>query len=305
MKSGFLVINKPKGITSHDVVSITRRKFGMKKIGHAGTLDPFATGVLIVGVNKATKLLEFFQNEKKTYYVKAELGIITDTFDIEGEIQEKNEVTQQHINNLKDTCFSFVGEYFQVPPAYSAKKYKGKKLYEYAREGKIINLPPKNVKIYQIQNFSQEGREFSFNVEVSSGTYIRSLVMDIGYALGCGAVTKELCRIKSGKFELKDSILLEEVSLEKMLKMDDALGLPYVKINNGQQVIKGQQIYKDNILEFSDFNKNDYVKIYDEKETFLGIGKAEKRSTFLKTLLKEEERNDRIVKIYKILYEVT
>jgi tRNA pseudouridine55 synthase len=305
MKSGFLVINKPKGITSHDVVSITRRKFGMKKIGHAGTLDPFATGVLIVGINKATRLLEFFQNEKKTYYVKAELGIITDTFDIEGEVQEKNEVTQQHINNLKDTCFSFVGEYLQVPPAYSAKKYKGKKLYEYAREGKIINLPPKKVKVYQIENFLQKGREFSFFVEVSSGTYIRSLIMDIGYALGCGAVTKELCRVKSGKFELKDSIRLEEVSLEKILKMDEALDLPYVKINNGQQVIKGQQIYKDNILEFSDFDKNDYLKIYDEKEAFLGIGRAEKKSAFLKTLLKEEARNDRIVKIYKILYEVT
>jgi len=305
MKSGFLVINKPKGITSHDVVSIIRKKLGIRKVGHAGTLDPFATGVLVVGINKATRLLEFFQTEKKTYYVKAELGIVTDTFDIEGKVQEKNEVTQQHISNLKDICFSFVGECLQVPPAYSAKKYKGKKLYEYAREGKIINLPPKNVKIYQIQNFSQEGREFSFNVEVSSGTYIRSLVMDIGYALGCGAVTKELCRIKSGKFELKDSILLEEVSLEKMLKMDDALGLPYVKINNGQQVIKGQQIYKDNILEFSNFNKNDYVKIYDEKGYFLGIGKAEKKSAFLKTLFKEEERNDRIVKINKILYEVT
>ncbi|POZ91391.1 tRNA pseudouridine synthase B, partial [Petrotoga halophila DSM 16923] len=134
---------------------------------------------------------------------------------------------------------------------------------------------------------------------------IRSLIMDIGYALGCGAVTKELCRIKSGKFELKDSILLEEVSLEKMLKMDEALDLPYVKINNGQQVIKGYQIYKDNILEFSNFNKNDYVKIYDEKGYFLGIGKAEKKSTFLKTLFKQEERNDRIVKINKILYEVT
>jgi tRNA pseudouridine55 synthase len=305
MKSGFLVINKPNGITSHDVVSIIRKKFGIKKVGHAGTLDPFATGVLVVGINKATRLLEFFQNEKKTYYVKAELGIITDTFDIEGKIQERNEVSQQQISNLKNTCFSFVGEYLQVPPAYSAKKYNGKKLYEYAREGKIINLPPKKVNIYQIANFSQEGREFSFYVEVSSGTYIRSLIMDIGYALGCGAVTKELCRIKSGKFELKDSILLEEASLGKILKMDEALDLPYVKINNGQQVIKGQQIYKDNIIEFSNFNKNDYVKIYDEKQSFLGIGRAEKKSTFLKTLLKEEERNDRIVKIYKILYEVT
>lgn len=305
MKSGFLVINKPNGITSHDVVSIIRKKFGIKKVGHAGTLDPFATGVLVVGINKATRLLEFFQNEKKTYYVKAELGIITDTFDIEGKIQERNEVSQQQISNLKDTCFSFVGEYLQVPPAYSAKKYQGKKLYEYAREGKIINLPPKKVNIYQIANFSQEDREFSFYVEVSSGTYIRSLIMDIGYALGCGAVAKELCRIKSGKFELKDSILLEEASLGKILKMDEALDLPYVKINNGQQVIKGQQIYKDNIIEFSNFNKNDYVKIYDEKQSFLGIGRAEKKSTFLKTLLKEEERNDRIVKLYKILHEVT
>jgi len=110
---------------------------------------------------------------------------------------------------------------------------------------------------------------------------------------------------QGGKFELKDSIQLEEVSLGKILKMDEALNLPFVRINNGQQVIKGQQIYKDNVIEFSDFNKNDYIKIYDEKEFFLGIGKAEKKSTFLKTLLEEEERNDRIVKIYKILYEVT
>ena len=305
MKNGFLIINKPKGITSHDVVNIVRKKFNIKKVGHAGTLDPFATGVLIIGINKATRLLEFLKNEKKVYSVKAKLGIITQTFDIDDEIKEKHEVTQQHLKKLKKLVYSFVGDYLQVPPAYSAKKYQGKRLYEYARAGKIITLPPKKVNIYQITDFYQNDDEFGFIVEVSAGTYIRSLIMDIGYSLGCGAVTTDLCRIKSGKFTLKESVKIDEISENSVIEMDEAVDFPWVKVNNGEKVIKGQQIYKENITEFSDFEKDDFVKIYDERSSFLGIGVAEKRSTFLKTLFENENRNDRIVKIRKILYEVT
>jgi len=201
--------------------------------------------------------------------------------------------------------FSFIEEYLQVPPAYSAKKYKGKRLYEYAREGKIINLPPRKVQIYSISNFKQEGTEFSFVVEVGPGTYIRSLIMDIGYKLGCGAVTVELCRLKSGKFTLDEAISLEEVSYDKLISLDDSIDFPYVVVNNGDKVLKGQQIYKSNIIEYSDFEKGDYVKIYNEEREFISIGIAERRSKFLTTLLKMPERNDRIVKIYKNLYEVT
>lgn len=305
MKSGIIVINKPKGKTSHGVVEKVRYILQTKKVGHAGTLDPFATGVLVLGVNKGTKLLEFFFNDRKIYYVKAKLGIITETFDLESEIREVNEVTKEHIDALKEVVFSFIEEYLQVPPAYSAKKYKGKRLYEYAREGKIINLPPRKVQIYSISNFKQEGTEFSFVVEVGPGTYIRSLIMDIGYKLGCGAVTVELCRLKSGKFTLDEAISLEEVSYDKLISLDDSIDFPYVVVNNGDKVLKGQQIYKSNIIEYSDFEKGDYVKIYNEEREFIGIGIAERRAKFLTTLLKMPERNDRIVKIYKNLYEVT
>lgn len=306
MKSGFIIVNKPKGITSHDVVQKIRNILEIKKVGHAGTLDPFATGVLIIGLNKATRLLEFFQNERKTYYVKGQLGIITETFDIEGEIKERNYVDKIDIENLREVLLSFIGEYLQVPPAYSAKKYKGRKLYEYAREGKIINLPPKKVTIYNIINFSQIGTEFAFQVEVSSGTYIRSLIMDIGYKLGCGAVTKELVRLNSGKYSLKDAVELNEVSKDKIIDMDKALDLPFVQVNNGEKVLQGQQIFKENIIEYSTFDKGDYVKIYDESMNFLGIGLSERKSDFLNTLIEKiPERNERIVKIHKILFEVS
>jgi len=305
MKSGIIVINKPKGITSHKVVEKLRTILKTKKVGHAGTLDPFATGVLVIGVNKGTKVLEFFLNDKKRYYVKAKLGIITETFDLDGEIKEQNEVTKEQIESVKDVVFSFVGEYLQVPPAYSAKKYKGKHLYEYAREGKIINLPPKLVKIYDISNFKQIDTDFSFEVEVSPGTYIRSLIMDIGYKVGCGAVTIELCRKKSGIFSLEHSINLEDASYNKIIPIDNCINFPYVVVNHGDKVLKGHQIYKSNILEYSEFEKGEYVKIYNEQKEFIGIGITERSSKFLATLLKMPERDDRIVKIYKNIYEVT
>ncbi len=136
---------------------------------------------------------------KKRYYVKAKLGIITETFDLDGEIKEQNEVTKEQIESVKDVVFFHLWEsIYKFHLLTRPKKYKGKHLYEYAREGKIINLPPKLVHIYNITNFKQEDIEFSFEVEVSSGTYIRSLIMDIGYKVGCGAVTIELCRRKSG-----------------------------------------------------------------------------------------------------------
>ena len=305
MKSGIILINKPKGITSHKVVEKVRTILKTKKVGHAGTLDPFATGVLVIGVNKGTKVLEFFLNDKKRYFVKAKLGIVTETFDLDGEIKEQNEVTKEQIESVKDVVFSFVGEYLQVPPAYSAKKYKGKHLYEYAREGKIINLPPKLVKIYDISNFKQIDTDFSFEVEVSPGTYIRSLIMDIGYKVGCGAVTIELCRKKSGIFSLEQTISLEEVSYNKVITLDNCIHFPYVVVNNGDKVLKGHQIYKSNIQEYSEFEIGEYVKIYNEKREFIGIGIAERHSKFLTTLLKMPERDDRIVKIYKNIYEVT
>jgi tRNA pseudouridine55 synthase len=301
MIDGFINLNKKKGVTSHDEVDFVRKIFSTKKVGHSGTLDPFATGVLVMAVNKGTRFLEYLSSDSKKYHVKAKLGEITDTFDVTGIIQEKNEVLPDQKEKVFDILKSFLGEYMQTPPAYSAKKYKGKKLYEYARKGEIINLPPKKVEIISIEKFKQEGIFFEFEVEVSSGTYIRSLVMDLGYKLGCGAVTMELERTKCGFFDISNSVNEENINEDSILPIERVLNFPRIKVKNGEKVKNGIQIYKNDLIEYDNFNKDSKVKIFDENNDFIGVGKAEKNSIFVDTIQKNEERNDRIVKISKIL----
>lgn len=299
MNNGFILIDKPSGITSHDVVDIVREKFFTRKVGHSGTLDPFATGLLILGINKGTRLLEYLQNKSKKYFVKAKLGIVTDTFDITGEIKEKNEVKEEHIKNLKEIILSFKGKYMQVPPMYSARKYNGKRLFELARRGKIINMPPKEVEIYNIENIKiYENGVFEFTCEVSSGTYIRSLIMDIGYKIGIGAVTQELRRLKVGRFNVDDAINIEEISEEKMISMLEVLDFPKVKLNDMGIIrgLNGNPIFLDNIKEYEEFKKDDYVSLIDDNNNLIAIAIAERNSKFLKTL----ERHDRIERIFKI-----
>lgn len=301
-RSGFFNINKPKNITSHDLVNIIRKKLGTKKVGHTGTLDPFAEGVMIVAVNKGTKFIEFFQNSSKTYHVVAELGIVTDTFDITGVVKEKNEVKEEHLEKLKDTINSFKGFYNQIPPAYSAKRYKGKRLYEYARKGEIINLPPKRVQIKNIENIIVDNKTFEFDVEVSSGTYIRSLIMDIGYKLGCGAVTKKLTRTSIDNFKLKDSINYENINYDNLLNPVEYLDLPEIYLKFGYKIENGIHVYTNNIQYFThSFRKNQIVKLFNEKNRFIGFAKTERTSNFLNTLLKKEpESFERIAKLYKV-----
>jgi tRNA pseudouridine55 synthase len=299
MNNGFILIDKPSGITSHDVVDIVREKFSTRKVGHSGTLDPFATGLLILGINKGTRLLEYLQNKSKKYYVKAKLGVVTDTFDITGEIKEENEVKEEHIKKLKEIILSFKGKYMQVPPMYSARKYNGKRLFELARRGKIINMPPKEVEIYDIENIKiYENGFFEFTCEVSSGTYIRSLIMDIGYKIGIGAVTQELRRLKVGRFNIDDSIIIEEISEEKMIPMLEVLDFPKVILNDLGIIrgLNGNPIFLDNIKEYEEFKKDDYVSLIDENNNLIAIAIAERNSKFLKTL----ERHDRIERIFKI-----
>ncbi|NUU95932.1 tRNA pseudouridine synthase B [Marinitoga sp. 1135] len=302
MNNGFLLVDKPEGITSHDVVNEIRKIFSSKKVGHSGTLDPFATGLLIIGVNKGTRLLEYLQHQDKVYHVKAKLGIITDTFDITGKITEKNEFTNSEIEKLEDTIISFIGKYKQVPPMYSARKYKGKKLYELAREGKIIKMPPKEVEIYDIWNISiKDHGEFEFTCKVSSGTYIRSLIMDIGYKIGCGAVTTELRRLNVGKFSIDKAVELEKISSENLIPLLDVLDFPKVILNNEgiENVKHGRQIVVDNIIKFEDFKKDTLVSLIDNKNNLLAIAKAERTSSFINTLI-NQNRNERVFKLKKV-----
>lgn len=301
-ESGFFNINKPKNITSHDLVDIVRKKLKTKKVGHTGTLDPFAEGVMVLAVNQGTRFIEFFQNSYKSYSVTAELGIITDTYDITGNVKEKNNVLNSQKKSLLSTINSFIGHYEQTPPAYSARKYKGKRLYEYARKGKIINLPPKKVHIKNISNITIEDTVFNFDVIVSSGTYIRSLIMDIGFKLGCGAVTKKLKRTSIEKFDIKESIDVEDISYEKILNPINFLDMPEIIVKHGYKIKNGIHVYVNNVIEAKgNFQKNQLIKIFDKNNDFIGFGKTEKTSNFLNTILKQNSESfERVVKLYKI-----
>jgi tRNA pseudouridine55 synthase len=215
MKSegGFILINKPAGITSHDVVDKLREITKIKKIGHAGTLDPFATGLLILGIGREfTKKLSVFQKKNKEYIATLKLGAESDTFDKEGKIVEKKVEKIPERKEIEEVLKSFLGEIEQIPPAFSAKKIKGKKLYELARKGIKVEPKPQKVKIYEISILEYNFPYLKIKVKCSSGTYIRSLANDIGKKLGCGAYVEDLIRTKIGEFSIENAVELSKLT---------------------------------------------------------------------------------------------
>lgn len=242
-----IVINKDKDYTSRDVVNVIGKIFNTKKVGHTGTLDPLATGVLIVCMNKALKVVDLITASDKEYIAKVVLGIDTDTLDITGNIINECR-TNVNVDMVKSVLNSFIGKSIQEVPKYSAVKVNGKKLYEYARNGIDVELPKREIQIFDIELISDidivDGhQEFSFRVKVSKGTYIRSLIRDIGIKLGCFACMKELTRTKQGKFSIDKSYTLNDIKngnykllniknvidIEKVVVSDDML----FKIKNG------------------------------------------------------------------------
>lgn len=214
--NGILVVNKSSGMTSHDVVNQIRKIFHTKKVGHLGTLDPNATGVLVVAVNEATKLVKYLENDNKVYLAEIIVGFNTDTYDITGNIIEKTDVN--HLNeDMIDSCLSsFLGDSMQVPPMYSAIKKDGKKLYEYARNNQEIEVAARPITIYDIKrmsNITYYGGYASFmiQVHVSKGTYIRSLANDIGEKLAIPSCMGNLKRLKSGKWKLEQAKTIEQI----------------------------------------------------------------------------------------------
>ena len=214
--NGIIPIKKELDFTSNDVVAKLRGILNMRKIGHTGTLDPQATGVLPVCLGRGTKLVNLLTDTDKTYNCVARLGITTDTEDIQGTITGEYDASSVTEGALRDTVLSFIGDYSQIPPMYSAKKVGGKKLYELAREGKVIERKPCDVKILGIENLEISLPEFSFDVSCSKGTYIRSLCRDIGEKLGCGATMISLVRTRAGGFDLDEAITLDEC--EKLMQ---------------------------------------------------------------------------------------
>lgn len=207
---GIIVIRKEKGYTSHDVVARLRGILHMKKIGHTGTLDPEAEGVLPVALGKATRLVDMLTEKEKTYEAVMRLGVVTDTQDMTGAILSQTEVLPTP-EQIQEVAGSFVGEYMQVPPMYSALKVNGKKLYELAREGKTVERKARPVHFYEIEILEIEVPLVRFRVTCSKGTYIRTLCHDIGERLGCGAAMETLLRTRVGRFDLQDAVTLAQV----------------------------------------------------------------------------------------------
>ena len=261
---GIIVVNKPKGITSRDVVNKACKLLNTKKIGHTGTLDPIATGVLVLCVGKATKLVEALTKNDKEYIATVKLGILTDTLDTDGTIIEKKQASLDK-NELENVLKSFIGMYNQEVPIYSAVKVNGKKLYEYARAKKEVTIPKRMVEIKKIKLIEFGNDYYKFKVTVSKGTYIRSLIKDINVKLGVIGVMSDLVRTKQGKFSINNSYTLENMennnynvlTITDVLKDENCVIIDstlFKKIKNGAIINNKYNtdmvtfIYKDNVV---------------------------------------------------------
>lgn len=208
---GFINVYKEAGMTSHDVVNRIRKICNTKKVGHTGTLDPNATGVLPVAVGSATKVIEYMEADDKTYLAELTLGIVTDTEDIWGKVLQNKSNFNFSMENVIEVIKSFKGKQRQIPPMYSAIKINGKKLYELAREGKTVDREARDIEIFEIDIISFDENRVFFKVHCSKGTYIRTLCKDIGEKLGCGAVMSKLERVRSGSFNIDTAVKLSEI----------------------------------------------------------------------------------------------
>lgn len=280
MLNGIINVYKEQDFTSHDVVAKLRGILHQRKIGHTGTLDPNATGVLPVCLGRGTKLCDMLTATKKQYKVTFIFGKETDTEDIWGTVTKTFEEKVSE-DQIEDTILSFVGDYMQIPPMYSAKKIQGKKLYELAREGKTVERKPQLVKIYDICDIVIDYPQVTMTVTCSKGTYIRSLCRDIGYKLHNGACMTELIRTKSSGFSIENSHTLAEI--EEIMKNGDIeniiIPVERVFLNYQKATVKKNHyklLYNGNPLKYSCFHESNIdtgkkIRVYDEEEHFIGI----------------------------------
>ena len=268
--NGFLLVNKEKGYSSNEIVQKIKKKFSLNKVGHLGTLDPDAEGLLIVAVNRATKFSNYFLNSDKSYYVEIKLGKSTTTDDVSGEMIEEFEVKCSE-DEVKKEINNFLGKSFQKPPFFSALKYKGKPLYKYARKGEFINKEPREIEIKEIKNISYKDKICSFQLLCSKGTYIRSIARDLGENLGCGGYMLYLKRLSQHKFNVLDAHIIEELSLENTIKIDDFFK-DYEKLSLSEEDLK---IFLNGGKVFLNKNISKDLRIYSEDNDFIGLGRLE------------------------------
>ena len=280
--TGVVFVDKPQGMTSFVAANRTKRVLGAKKSGHTGTLDPMATGVLVVMLGSATRFIDFLNSHDKAYEATVRLGITTDTLDIEGAVLSQTE-TDFATADFESAMLSFLGEIDQVPPMYSAIKKDGKKLYELAREGIEIERESRRVTIYSLEltGADEEKQEFSFRVSCSAGTYVRSLANDIGEKLGCGAVLTALRRIEAHGVSISQCKTLEELTEKDVVALDTLLDYPCVTVSAAQ----AQRFSNGGALDIQRIHSPLSVgiyKVYSPENKFLGLGEVEQDSTQLK-----------------------
>ena len=281
-KDGIILLNKVKGISSFKAINQIKWNIGASKIGHAGTLDPMAEGLMVVMVNSATKFSDDLMKKDKEYYVEMELGYETDTYDAEGKKTKIHDgIIEYDEQNVRDVINSFIGIQDQIPPMYSALKVNGKKMYEMAREGIEIERKPRRVEIYSIRDITIKGQMITFYVEVSSGTYIRSLVRDIGEKLSFWATMTKLIRTRIDKHSLENAFLFEEIEKienkeELIIDIESLFDYEHItlsknellKLSNGMTTIL--ELSKYGISNAGDLT-NKKLKVYSSNNEFVGI----------------------------------
>lgn len=290
---GIINLIKPPGITSHDAVSYLRKVFSIKRIGHGGTLDPGACGVIPIFIGKATRAIEYFENCDKEYIAEITLGKTYDTGDNFGNLIDEKDPSKITLEDFRNVISKYIGEIEQIPPMYSAVKVKGRKLYEYARKGLEIERKPRKIYIYTIKILDFKNPIARIKIHCSKGTYIRTLCEDIGKDLGCGAHMSLLIRTRSGPFSLEKSVTFEEIEkyyrtneinrfllpVEKILdSIMKKVTIPYEK----EQILKRNFIPLEKLLKDFRESNEDFYMLYDKNNVFFGIGKLDSDRKIIK-----------------------
>jgi len=275
---GFLNIYKKKGPTSYDVIRAIKKHLKIKRIGHAGNLDPMGEGVLVVGIGKATRFLEFIMNETKEYRVKVKFGILTTTLDSEGEVIQEMPVPTFDREKLLSVLAQFQGEIEQVPPSFSAIKFEGKRLYEYAREGVFLVPKPRKVKIHKIDLLEIGDDYIVIDVECSSGTYMRSLARDIGQKLGTVAIVEDLTRLRVGDYRIENAVQIDDGKklIESIIPIHEGLPMKtsvFLNPSGATMFMNGNKVPRRFISRLSqEARAFSLVKVFDNENNFLGVG---------------------------------
>ena len=277
---GFLLAYKEKGISSNRLVQEVKRSLSLKKVGHLGTLDPMAEGLVILAINRATRFSSFFLESDKSYIAGITFGSKTDTDDAMGQVIESSEIIPRE-KDINEALESFIGESMQVAPFFSALKFKGKPLYKYAREGELISKPPRYINIFSIKDINHEASYCSLSIHCSKGTYIRSIARDLGDKLGCGAHLSSLIRTSQGSFSYLEAKKPELINIDQLISIESAF-------NNFSDIKLDHDQTKNfsNGVKILDINhENNYYKIYDYSSKFLGLGIVSESVLALKRLV--------------------